>query len=358
MHYLRNRLSFGCCGLLGLVLLGSAGFGCGSDFNNVLFQSLSAAGRSAFDLTLTDLANTVADAADNLNAPADGADQGGGAGDDSGDTDTDGDGDGGATDGGMPPAAGDGANGRLVFDGNGCSTCHCDDASGGCALGAPSLQGVEAAEVTDKLTGVIGHTGGTRDLSETELEDLATYLAELAGGGSAPDGAPDQGTAGDPAAGQGLFEANGCSTCHCDDASGGCALSAPSIQGVDAALVTDKLTGVLGHTGGTRELGEVELADLAAYLVDLAGGGGSDVMPDPIVDPDVGSGRVLYEGNGCGSCHCADGTGGCALSAPAITGTTTTVLDEFLLGATPHTGGKKDLSDGGIASLAAFLAGS
>jgi len=248
---------------LGLLLFGFAGFGCGTDFNNVLFQSLASAGRSAFDLTLTDLANSVANVADSLNAPASDADQGGGEGDASGgsDNDSDGDGDSGeATDGGVPPD-GDATNGRAVFDANGCSTCHCDDASGGCALNAPSLQGVEAQEVTDKLTGVVGHTGGTRELTDSEL------------------------------------------------------------------------------------------ADLAAYLADLAGGGASNV------DPDVGSGLVLYESNGCGSCHCADGSGGCAADAPAITGATTTVLDEFLRGATTHTGGKKDLSDGGIESLAAFLAG-
>ncbi|MFQ5461692.1 MAG: c-type cytochrome [Phycisphaerae bacterium] len=351
MRSFGNRWAFGRCGLLGLLLFGFAGFGCGTDFNNVLFQSLSSAGRSAFDLTLTDLANSVANVANSLNTPASDADQGEGGASGDGDNDSDGDGDsGGATDGGAPPD-GDATNGRAVFDANGCSTCHCDDAGGGCALGAPSLQGVEAQEVTDKLTGVVGHTGGTRELTDAELADLATYLAELAGGGSTPEGTPDQGATGDPDAGQVLFDANGCSTCHCDDAGGGCAQGAPSLQGVEAQEVTDKLTGVVMHSGGTRDLNETELGDLAAYLADLAGGGASNV------DPDVGSGRVLYESNGCGSCHCPDGAGGCAADAPAITGATTTVLDEFLRGVTTHTGGKQDLSDGGIESLAAFLAG-
>ena len=73
---------------------------------------------------------------------------------------------------------GDAAGGALVFLNNGCGACHCDDASGGCALGAPALIGVEADELDERLRGDASHPVKF-DLSDNELADLQAYLGSL-----------------------------------------------------------------------------------------------------------------------------------------------------------------------------------
>ena len=91
------------------------------------------------------------------------------------------------------------------------------------------------------------------------------------------DGPPDQGggtgggptgLTGDPAAGQTVFTANNCAACHCADASGGCALSAPPIAGVTAETLDGVLRGDQAHPTKV-ELSDQDLGDLQAYLASL-----------------------------------------------------------------------------------------
>ena len=97
---------------------------------------------------------------------------------------------------------------------------------------------------------------------------MIEYDCEIRGGG---DGST--GLTGDPAAGQTVFTANNRAACHCADASGGCALSAPPIIGVTAGTLDGVLRGDEAHPLKV-ELSDQDLADLQAYLASLAGGGG------------------------------------------------------------------------------------
>lgn len=165
------------------VLLVGFAVGCGSGFSEILFHAVSAAGRSALDVALTDLANDLAAAAEQQEPDL---------------SDDDGDGDGGADDadddsdaGDIPPddatrgddtgdGVGDEGAGETVYLDNGCGSCHCADASGGCALSAPGLAGVPAADVASRLNGESPHPVQA-DLTATELADMAAFLASLEG---------------------------------------------------------------------------------------------------------------------------------------------------------------------------------
>jgi mono/diheme cytochrome c family protein len=76
---------------------------------------------------------------------------------------------------------------------------------------------------------------------------------------------------GDPVLGQFIFETHNCLYCHCIDARGGCAESAPNIQGASFELVDSQLRGEVTHTGGKfPEFTDFDIADIAAYLDQLA----------------------------------------------------------------------------------------
>ncbi len=66
-----------------------------------------------------------------------------------------------------------------------------------------------------------------------------------------------------------LFADNNCSACHCADAGGGCALSAPAVVGAAVELLDTFLRGAESHVGGTFPFDDQDLADLAAYLQSL-----------------------------------------------------------------------------------------
>lgn len=68
------------------------------------------------------------------------------------------------------------------------------------------------------------------------------------------------------------------------------------------------------------------------------------------------NGKTLYADNSCAACHCADASGGCAANAPSLVGVGTQELDDHLVGAEVHPGGKFTLTDQEIADLQAFLA--
>ncbi len=158
---LRGALALG--GLRAAVCMGLVGAaGCGTTLDELLFQTVSAAGRTALDQLLTDLANDIA---------------GSSAGEPSGDEGTDpGSGDGDSGD--QPDGS---ANGQAIFTTNACGGCHCVDASGGCALDAPAIVGAASATLDGVLRGEASHPIRA-DLTDDELDELADYLASLADG--------------------------------------------------------------------------------------------------------------------------------------------------------------------------------
>ncbi len=179
-------------------------------------------------------------------------------------------------------------------------------------------------------------------------------------GTDAGDGAPTDGAGGDsPAeAGAAIYTANSCFACHCDDASGGCLPSAPDIVGRDSATLQEQLQGETPHTGGKfPDLTDQDIADLEAFLADDAGTDAGDGIPTDGAGGDGPAGAALYTANSCFACHCDDASGGCLPGAPGILGGDSAMLQEWLQGGTPHTGGKfPDLTDQDIADLEAFLA--
>jgi mono/diheme cytochrome c family protein len=153
--------------LMGLV-------GCGSGVNEALFQTANAAGRTVLDLFLTELANGLAGGLDETAAPPP---------DDSFNGMTNGDaigdgGDGLGADGSSDELTPDPDAGLQVYSSNGCASCHCDNAGGGCALEAPGLLGVQLDALGDSLRGDSTHPVSST-LSDQDLVDLEAYLASL-----------------------------------------------------------------------------------------------------------------------------------------------------------------------------------
>lgn len=176
----RVQGSFACAAALALALGLS---GCGTNVNELLFQTGTAAGRTLLDLLLTDLANTIEDQLDNLSEATDDGDQdtddAGGV-DDNGDGDTDGEinDNGGATGGGLDDLTGDPATGETLYTANGCAVCHCEDAAGDCALSAPAIIDTAAQSLANFLRGDEIHPSKI-DLTDQEIVDLQAYLASL-----------------------------------------------------------------------------------------------------------------------------------------------------------------------------------
>ncbi len=170
--------------LLTLLLLAmtSVGItGCGNNLDLLLLRSAEATSRTFLDIFLTDLANTIAqqdaDAQDNG-----GADDGNGAGNDSNPPDSggnDGVGGGGSDgNGSLDNLVGDPVNGQVIYIDNGCGSCHCDDASGGCALEAPPIVGILIDDLNERTQGSADHPIKI-DITNQDLADLDAYLASL-----------------------------------------------------------------------------------------------------------------------------------------------------------------------------------
>ena len=143
--------------------------GCGTNFDEVLYQAAGATGRTFLDRLLTDVANTLADSFDQGGTPVPGDELDG---DDGSDT--------------VPPddppfeqLIGDPGAGEDLYASNSCTTCHCADAGGGCALDAPSLVGAATDTLDDLLRGDADHPGGKFNLTNQEIVDLQAYLASL-----------------------------------------------------------------------------------------------------------------------------------------------------------------------------------
>ncbi len=108
------------------------------------------------------------------------------------------------------------------------------------------------------------------------LTDVANAIADACDDATDDDDADDNGDEGDdggdvptdeltpdPDAGAASYAA-GCAACHCDDGSGGCAASAPGVQGA----TLDALSAVLGDAAhfGQGPLDDQELVDIEAFL--------------------------------------------------------------------------------------------
>jgi mono/diheme cytochrome c family protein len=82
---------------------------------------------------------------------------------------------------------GDGDRGRELFEnGDGtnarCTTCHCVDASGGCRLGAPNIQGEELLDIDRRTrSSDVPHSGGKFQFNDQDIADIAAYLQSLGG---------------------------------------------------------------------------------------------------------------------------------------------------------------------------------
>ena len=112
-------------------------------------------------------AQSLPEAPEDADDAGNGGDDGnGGVGDNGGDADN--------------GAVSDPAAGEAFFVANNCALCHCADAIGGCLPTAPSLVGEESADILDRLTGVIEHTGRmVEGAAQQDADDLAAWLASL-----------------------------------------------------------------------------------------------------------------------------------------------------------------------------------
>ncbi len=143
--------------------------GCGTNFNEALYLAADATGRTFLDILLTDILSPPAESFDQAETPAQ-------------EDELDGD--------DAPPPVGppleeltgDPDAGEDTFVSNNCTACHCADAAGGCALGAPSLVGVATETLDDRLRGDAAHPGGKFNLADQDIVDLDTYLSSLGTG--------------------------------------------------------------------------------------------------------------------------------------------------------------------------------
>jgi ubiquinol-cytochrome c reductase cytochrome c subunit len=152
-------------------------------------------------------------------------------------------------------SADDIAQGKKLFLAN-CATCHGLNAQGGYAnkeneVVAPSLVGVGAAAVDFQVgTGRMpmampGPQAGQKPVQfdQTEISQLAAYVASLAPGPAVPENEYTSGEGGDPAAGGAIFRVN-CAMCHNFAGAGGALTRgkyAPSIRGVDGKYIYEAM---------------------------------------------------------------------------------------------------------------------
>ncbi len=86
-------------------------------------------------------------------------------------------------------------------------------------------------------------------------------------GSECVDGECIPATGGDPVAGEAFYAANNCAACHCDDATGGCIPTAPSLVGEESDAIFSRLSGAEAHTGPPVEgVTQEDADDLAAWL--------------------------------------------------------------------------------------------
>ena len=131
----------------------------------------------------------------------------------------------------------------------------------------------------------------------------------------------------------------------------------------NASLLFLKVSSQSPPVGGMMPLGGPPLTDIEIELIRVwieQGALEQEDMPADGGDGDAAgsaaNGEIIYLSNNCAACHCADASGECALSAPALVGVGAATLDAFLRGDEPHSGGRLALEDQELADLAAYLA--
>lgn len=105
------------------------------------------------------------------------------------------------------------------------------------------------------------------DLNGTPIEPDDSDSTPGDGDTGNGDGEPS----GDPVQGASIYAANSCGACHCADAGGGCALSAPAIIATSHESIASILVEDSGHPL-QPVLSETDIADLEAYLATLIPG--------------------------------------------------------------------------------------
>lgn len=218
--------------------------GCGLNLEQELADALAAAGRSALDQWLTDLANAAADADqppanenENDNAPPANENDNDAPANENDNEDPD-----------DPAVRGE----AIVADD--CAACHGADGASGFAT---DIQGADAATLADFVAGAEGHI--VIQLSETQIAEVEAYLATFVDSGNG-NGDGDGNGGGDAAVGESLV-ADNCAGCHGADGASG---FAPDIRNADADLIAAKTGGDGGHLAIT--LTEQQIADIAAFL--------------------------------------------------------------------------------------------
>ena len=208
---------------------------------------------------------------------------------------------------------GDPAAGQKVFEQKGCVQCHSVRSAGG--KSAPDLSRVAAADANEWTRAMWNHArsmvgpvtaklGTWPQFMGTDMNDLVAYVNQGASGhGAAPAGDSDRGWK--------VFQA-GCIQCHSVRGVGG-TLGPELGPDHDLPLTTSQFASVLWNHAPTMlslgnqkgisppELGESEMADLAAFLAGLR-------YFEPSGSPLVGE-RVFSQ-RGCARCHgsSAEGT--------------------------------------------------
>ena len=135
-----------------VLLLGLAG--CGTNIEEILYQTGAATGRTLFDVMLTDLANAIVECCERDEAPDDGEDNG----------DVNGGEDGGDANGG---------NGEVdasALYANNCSACHGADGASGFA---PDITAMNAETLS---AGLESASHGSISLTEEEVAAIAGFL--------------------------------------------------------------------------------------------------------------------------------------------------------------------------------------
>ena len=131
----------------------------------------------------------------------------------------------------------------------------------------------------------------------------------------------------------------------------------------NASLLFLKVSSESPPVGSMMPLGGPPLTDIEIELIRVwieQGALEQEEMPADGGDGEAAgsaeNGEIIYLSNNCAACHCADASGECALSAPALVGVSAATLDAFLRGDEPHSGGQRALEDQELADLTAYLA--
>jgi ubiquinol-cytochrome c reductase cytochrome b subunit len=274
------------------------------------------------------------------------------------------------------PAA---AQGKGIFDSHGCSGCH--GASGGGGVG-PALTHISSQYPPAQLTALLKAPTATMKaagmvpltLNAADMKALVAFVSGLGGASAAAPAAPPTGTAkpaqppsppqAEPAhaggeqapaspsaiAGEAVFKAEGCSSCH---GAGGIGTgSAPALTTLGKTMTAAELTTVLQHPTDKMRAGGMppvkatgtDLGALVAYIKSLGSpapappaattpspGAPSSKVP-PVASHEVAKtasqppmndleskGQAIFIAHQCAGCHGTGGAGGTA-AAPALAG--------------------------------------